>query len=374
MPFNGDFIKRHAEAVSRYADIQVIHVVRDVNGIITKNVFIEEAVKNGVSEKIIYYYSRSYRVSIYEKYRSELKYRRLYKQAISGYIAQSGLPDITHVHVGMKAGALALWLNKKKAVPYIISEHWSGFLPEAEEKIDDQPVYIRSLWAKVIAKANALSAVSACLANAIQLHYHLKHVSVIPNVVDTSAFFPAAVKSNETRFIHVSGLEELKNPKTIIEAFVIVLKTYSSAVLDIFGPDDKRLKSLVAELQVEKNIYFHSEIPQHQLAEFIRRSLALILYSGYETFGCVIIEANACGIPVLVSDIPVFHETVTEGLNGIFVKPDDPVALADRMIDMIRNRESFDSKLIAATCAKYSYEKVGMQFSNWYDKILSNRI
>ena len=374
MPFNGDFIKRHAEAVSLFDEISVIHIVRDVKGIITKDVLTEDSEKNGLAEKIIYYHTPSFGVSLFDKYWSELKYRKLYKQAVAEYMKKSGVPELAHVHVGMKAGAIALWLKKKKSVPYIISEHWSGFLPEADEKISDQPFYLRSLWKKVIKGANAISAVSSHLANAIQKQFALKQVSVIPNVVDTSIFYPADEMSNDIRFIHISGLEELKNPRTILEAFAIVIKTYPSAVLDIFGPDNKRLKNFAIELQLEKNILFHTEIPQPQLAEFVRQSLALVLYSNYETFGCVIIEANACGIPVIVSDIPVFHETVTEGVNGIFSKANDAGELAERMIEMIKTRATFDSRTIAAASSKYSYEKVGKQFSDWYHEVLSKKI
>lgn len=374
MPFNGDFIKRHAEAVSLYDDIRVIHVVRDIKGIITKDVVMEESGKNGLNEKIIYYYTPSFWVSLVDKYWSELKYRRLYKQAVTDYVRKSGTPDLVHVHVGMKAGTIARWLKKKKKIPYVISEHWSGFLPEADEKISDQPVYLRSLWKKVMAGASDFSAVSAHLANAIQQQFGIKKISVIPNVVNTSVFYPATKVSNNLRFIHISGLEELKKPKTIIEAFAIVKRAYPSAVLDIFGPGEKQLKDLATELQAEPNIHFHSEIPQQQLAEFIRQSLALVLYSSYETFGCVIIEANACGIPVVLSDIPVFHETVTEGINGIFVRPNDPGALAERMIEMIKTRASFNSQAIASASSKYGYEKVGKQFSDWYTEILSEKI
>lgn len=374
MPFNGDFIKRHAEAVSLYDDISVIHIVRDVKRIITKDVFTEESGKNGLAEKIIYYYTPSFRFSLIDKYWSEIKYRKLYKQAVIDHIKKSGVPDLAHVHVGMKGGMIARWLKKKKAVPYVISEHWSGFLPEADEKINDQPFYIRLLWKKVIAGATAISAVSEYLANAVQKHFGFKKISVIPNVVDGSVFYPAVAMSNDIRFIHISGLEELKNPTAIIEAFAIVIRTFPSAVLDIFGPGEKRLKDFAVELQAEKNIHFHSEISQSQLAEFVRQSLALVLYSSYETFGCVIIEANACGIPVVVSDIPVFHETVTEGINGIFVKPNDPGALAERMIEMIKTRSSFNCNTIAAVSSKYSYEKVGKQFSDWYHEVLSKKI
>lgn len=370
-PFNGDFIKRHAEAVCLYDNIQVIHVVRDLNGIITKDVHTDESVKDGLSEKIIYYYSPSSKFSILDKYLSEAKYRRLYKQAVNEYVNQSGLPALSHVHVGMKVGVIARWLKKKKNVPYVVSEHWTGLLQEANEKLTDLPYYFQSLWKKIFASASSFSAVSAYLANAVQKQFGLQQVVVIPNVVDTSIFYPVAVIPENIRFIHISTLEKFKNPATIIEAFAILNKTYPLAVLDIVGPEKESLKRLVGELQLEKNVQLHNEVPQRQLAEYLRQSIALVLYSSYETFGCVIIEANACGIPVIVSDIPVLHETVTDGLNGTFVKPNDPQALTDRMIEMIRTRGSYNSNAIAAASSTYSYEKVGKQFSNWYSEILS---
>ena len=79
MPFNGDFIKRHAGAASLYNDIRVIHIVRDTKGIIIKDTLTEESGKNGLTEKIIYYYTPSFWVSLFDKYWSELKYRKLYK-------------------------------------------------------------------------------------------------------------------------------------------------------------------------------------------------------------------------------------------------------------------------------------------------------
>lgn len=371
-PFNGDFIKRHAEAVSLYDDIQVIYVVKDTDGVITKDIHIEEFENEGLSEKIIYYYTQSSISSLVNKYFSEKKYRKLYKEAVSGYIKKSGTPELTHVHVGMKAGAIALWLKKEMKVPYIISEHWSGFLDEATDKISDQPFYIQSIWKKVIEASDGVSAVSKYLARAIEKKYKIDKVEIIPNVVDTRIFYPGANNSNACTFIHISGLEELKNVNQIIKAIFIVAKTYPDVMLSVFGSENSELKKLVKEMGLDKNIQFHREIPQDQLAGHLRQSMALILYSSYETFGCVIIEANACGIPVVVSDIPVFHETVAEGVNGVFAQVNNAEALAIKMIEILPNRSSFDNKIIAGESAKYSYEKIGQCFSGWYKKILKN--
>jgi hypothetical protein len=71
LPYNGDFIKRHAEAVSLYEDVYLIYVVRDVSGTITKDVLIEKSTNGGLTEKIIYYYTPSTGISMFDKFFSE---------------------------------------------------------------------------------------------------------------------------------------------------------------------------------------------------------------------------------------------------------------------------------------------------------------
>jgi glycosyltransferase involved in cell wall biosynthesis len=371
-PYNGDFIKRHAAAVSKQEDIQVIYVVRDEKGELTKEVLIENMSDGALNETIIYYYSSPKMFRFFDKLSSEKKYRRLFKQAVESYITKKGKPQLVHVHVGMKAGVIALWLKRTKRIPYVLTEHWSGFLAEAKEKLKDIPFYFRSIWSKIINEAAGCSAVSHHLASAIKTIFLGIDPVVIPNVVDTRIFFPAPRTTTGHHFIHISGLDELKNPGEILKAFGIVCQTHPSAQLEIFGSVKQDIVALASEYGLQNNVSFHPEVPQSLLAVQINNADALILYSSYETFGCVVIEANACGVPVIVSDIPVFHETVKEGENGYFVTPHSPEALAERMMDILNKKSSFDRDHISAmTGSKYSYEVIGRQFSNWYRDVLS---
>jgi glycosyltransferase involved in cell wall biosynthesis len=153
------------------------------------------------------------------------------------------------------------------------------------------------------------------------------------------------------------------------------LDKYPNTVLEVFGSTKKAIVDFSDSLQLTGKVRFHEEVPQQQLASELNQSVALILYSSYETFGCVLIEANACGVPVIVSDIPVFHENVQESLNGFFVKPHDPVALAEKMIWAIKNRPLVNSKAVRAmTGSKFSYSVVGKQFSNWYKEIIAKSV
>lgn len=373
-PFNGDFIKRHAEAVSLFEEVQVIYVARDSTGFVTKDVMTEETVQSNLTETIIYYYSPQYPL-FFDKLFSERKYRQLYKQAIRNYILKKGKPDMAHVHVAMKAGVIALWMRRTMEIPFVVSEHWSGFLEEARERFDQLPFYFRLLWRKIMKKAAGCSTVSHYLGSAVQRRFQFIETTVIPNVVNTAIFYPAVEEKKQIQFIHISGLDELKNPKEIIQAFKIVSGKYPDAILEIVGSTKKEIVQFSNSLGLAGKVRFREEVSQQLLAEQVNQSLALILYSSYETFGCVLIEANACGVPVIVSDIPVFHENVREGINGFFVNPHDPEALAGKMIWAIKNRPVIDSRAVAAmTGSKFSYSKVGEQFSNWYKEILAQSL
>lgn len=367
-PFAGDFIQRHARAASLYHDIHVIHVVRDVAGTITKDVHIEENREGRLHEQIIYYYSRPGMIPALGKLLSHARYSKLYKKNIEQYLQNNGMPDVVHVHVGMKAGLLALWLQRTRGLPYVVTEHWTGFLPEAGRRLSDLPVYLQKAWRHLLVNAAGVSAVSNYLAQHLQTIDGGIRPVIIPNVVNTDIFFPAKKeKTGVTRFIHISGMDHQKNAEDILKAFALVKAVTGSFFLDVFGPVRKELTELTSGLGLTDHVRFHGEIPQAQLVLYLQQSDALVLYSRYETFGCVIIEANACGIPVIASDIPSMQERIQEGKNGWLVKGGDPRALAGRIISFMQDPPAIDPLLMAGDCAAaYRYSTVGRQLSDWY--------
>lgn len=373
MPYNGDFIKRHAEAVSLFEDITVIHVVRDTAGQITKSVHTETKKQNNLTEVIIYYYVPSKQIEIIEKIVSFRKYKSVYKTAVTNHINENGKPDLVHVHMGMQPATVALWLNKNLHVPIIVTEHWTGFLKEAIERFSLLPFYVRRQWEKLIKKAASVSVVSEYLGKGITHLFSSANIKVFPNVVNEGVFKYSSKKQNENPvFLHVSGLDDFKNPLIILEAFKMFHIEYPGAVMNIVGSTRMEIVEKVAEMNLQDAVFFYPEMPQSELCEYMRRADALILYSKYETFGCVIIEANACGTPVIVSDMPVFHETVTEGMNGVFAGREDAQLLSEKMKWLINNRSQFNGNAISQTAlSKYGYKTVGKQFSDWYREILS---
>ena len=370
-PYNGDFIMRHAEAAGIFDDITVIHVVRDIKGEITQDVHIEKVIKGRLEEWIIYYYSNA-TIPLVQKLVSAMRFRKVFRNAIKSCIQEKGKPDLVHIHVGMNAGLLAGWLKREYQIPYVVSEHWTGFLDEATDRFEHLPSYIRRSWKRIGNSADAVHFVSDHLRKNYLKKINCQSTIVIPNVVNTSIFKPAHERPGaEPVFIHISGMDERKNPEHMLAAFSIVRKEFPAARLKIFGSRRQEIISILQELELTDFVEIHEEVSQEVLAFHTRQSIASILYSDCETFGCVIIEANACGIPVIVSDIPVFHETVEDNVNGLFVPPRQPGKLAEKMIEMIHRNTLFDHASIAARAkSRYSYVIVGKQISLWYRSVL----
>jgi glycosyltransferase involved in cell wall biosynthesis len=369
-PYDGDFIQRHAAATALFNEIEVIHVVKDADGSITKDVQETVITNSGLTERIIYYKPMKTSVSIIDRFLSSLKFKKIYRAAVKKYMQENGKPAFVHVHIAMKAGLVALWLKRKYKVPYILSEQWGGYLDGAKPNINEYNSVYRYYWKQIFKEAMASTYVSKVLEEQGKKLFNVEHTHVIPNVVNTDIFYPGQKVNNEiTRFIHISTMTWQKNPEAILAA-LHELKRTTPFEMCLYGPANDQVKELIKKFELGSCVFIRGEVPQTELAQAIRQSDALILYSRFETFGCVLIEANACGVPVIVSDIKVFHELVTEGVNGIFVEPENALSLAEKLKAFSQQKSNFNNTAIAnAASEKYNFKKIGKQFTDLYNKV-----
>lgn len=372
-PYNGDFIQRHSKAASIYNNIHVIYVVKDIYGYVTKSNKKETYDHGQLKETIIYYYIAPQKFKLLERVISLKKYLFLFSQEIKLAIHNDGKPELLHLYITFKAGILALWVSKKFKIPYVVSEQWTIYLKEAQPNFLNLPFYTRYLIKKIFSKASSVMVVSDYLGKTLQHLFTIQRPILIPNVLDDHIFYYTKHEFHtNNRFVHISNLDYQKNPEDILKAFAIVKQKGYEFSLDIIGRATIGLNQLMIDYKLTNEIHFHKEMPQIELAKFIQGSEALILFSRYETFGCVLIEANACGVPVIVSDIPVLHENVEEFSNGLFATNCDPFDLSEKIIYLINNKKLFDrEKISRKTIEKFRYEIAGMQFHTWYNKFIN---
>lgn len=367
--FDGDFIQRHARAVSIFCKVHVIYVKKDEH-LAANTISTENHLAGNLTEQIIYYNSVKTGIKLFDKFLSQRSYKKHFCSAIKHYMQASGKPQLVHVHVAMKAGVAALWMKNKWNIPYIVSEHWTAYLKDAGERIDQYPLVFRKLLKRVLEQASALTVVSKHLGRSIQIYFPGIEYSIIPNVVDTNIFYPLHIQPAETaRLIHISNMNYQKNTEAILEA-LYQIKNTTSFTMHLYGPINAHLQELISKYNLQSYVFVMGEVSQTEIAKAVQQSNALILYSRFETFGCVLIEANACGVPVIVSNLKVFHEIIEEGVNGFFVEGENPAALAEKLKEFILQKYTFDKAAIAASAAeKYNFKRVGQQFLDLYKKI-----
>jgi glycosyltransferase involved in cell wall biosynthesis len=369
---DGDFIERHAKVASLYDNIFVIHVVKSpfVNRLKIEK---EEKKYSETLNALIYYYP-SYKSfgRVIDLILSNFFFVFLHFKAYRQYVHKYGRPKGILVQTGMKAGIIAVLFRKLYNIPYLLFERWAGLLKEASPNFYDWSKPKQWLWRKVLKHSFRLITVSEYFADSINRLYYKKSYTVIPNAVDSQLFYPvqrASVSYERFRFIHISTLNWQKNFEDILRALRIVINSHPACVLEVYGPENEGINQLTIELGLQDAVMYKGEKAHSEIAKALQRSHALILYSRFESFGNVIIEANACGLPVIVSDFPVFREIVQEQITGITVRGESPDDLAEKMIWMIQHYDSFDSQNIAElTKEKYNNEKIGRMFHDLFSE------
>jgi len=373
-PFNGDFIERHALATAAFVDqLFVVAIVKD--DAMEKGA--TEIVKKQTGNLIVYtvYYGRG-RFGLAEKLLSFRKYFSLQKKIYQLIANEFGRPDLVHVHVPMKAGLFAQYLERKYDIPYVVTEHWAGYNRLCRPNIFDLGKTFIKLNNLVLKNARVLLPVSNDLGKMINDDFTTINYRVVPNVVDTTIFFPADKKENDVlQLIHVSTMGYQKNMEAVVAALVLWKQKGGRFELNCYGPVNKKLVKLVQQQSLAQQVFFHGELAQPLIAKAMQQSDALILYSRYETFGCVLIEANACGIPVIVSNLPVFHELVQQDVNGVFAEGDNPPALASALAAFDTDKNKFNKSNIAeAARQRFSYQTIGQQIKDVYVELLKDKL
>jgi glycosyltransferase involved in cell wall biosynthesis len=362
----GDFIQRHAQACSLYTPVHVIHVKKssDSNTQSTNNT---SATYPNLTETIIYY--KFINLGGIERIFSYLYSLWLYYRQVKSHIRQHGKPSYLHVHVMLRCGLVALYYKWLFSIPFIVTEHNSAYMPGAE-KYAKGITWLNYLPLKLItAQANTVTCVSNALAQEIQKKFRVRQMVVIPNVVNTVVFNPPtnALGLPACTFLHISALTPQKNPGQMLQAFAQLKHHYHCPFnVWIVGPEAPALKQMAIALNLQDNITWLPETTQQTLAGYMQQASALVLYSRYETFGCVNIEAMACGLPVIASDIPVFREYLQQGITAWFAQPDNPGALAAILYEFATHQPNINKKNIAEKAHAFSYAVIGKKIAGLY--------
>jgi len=214
-----------------------------------------------------------------------------------------------------------------------------------------------------------------------------KKLVVVRNGIDVSEVGSYASLGQEKRaewgfgpqeFVigNVARLIPLKDQETLIRAVSQVCKRHSSVSLVIIGggPLEKNLKQLVRNLGLQNHVIFLGNVSQTEVYKTLYALDVFVMTSLWEGLSAAVLEAMAAELPVILTDIPSFRETIENGVSGKLVPPKDPDALADAILEMIGSPEKCVEMGTAAkrrVSKEFSIEKSAEGYQRLYRDLLA---
>lgn len=265
------------------------------------------------------------------------------------YVERHGVPDLLHAQSGRWAGAAAARIGTRYGLPYVLTEHFSGLLRNAVFP-----------WRWPLVREGydgpgALTAVSTPLRRAVSDHglAPASDVEIHPNLAPARFFRPPSSGRPSPppfRFVTIARLRPSKNVSGLLEAFARVVSSGPGRdTLTIIGdgPERVRLEGQARGFGLEDQVRFLGECDREAVRDELGRAHGFVLPSHHETFGVVLLEAMATGLPVVATASGGPEDLVTPD-TGLLVPPGDPEALAEGLRTLRRRWSSFDPDAIRA--------------------------
>jgi N-acetyl-alpha-D-glucosaminyl L-malate synthase BshA len=272
--------------------------------------------------------------------------------------------DLLHVHYAIPHASAAYFAReilKKQGrdIPYITTLHGTDITLVGRDQTY-APVVTFS-----INESDAITAVSKNLREETYKHFKIeKDIHVIPNFVDTSKFrqtdkehFKKMLAPNGERILaHVSNFRKVKRVEDVIRIFEKVHQKIPSKLLMIGdGPERQSAEELCKVLGICNDIRFLGK--QEQMDEILSITDLFLLPSQYESFGLSALEAMACGVPVISTNVGGLPEININGKTGFLNDVGDVVAMADNAFYILEDEERLESFKDAAIAHAREFEK-----------------
>lgn len=365
-PVKAVWVREHAKAVRLYDDVLVLHCVgSDLN---LKRLWRTEQETNERLREGIPTYRVWYRPSPIPK-TSYFIYLWSIFRTFQHIVDEGFRPDIIHVHI-YDAGGPAVLIGKLNRIPVVVTEHFSSFPRRLLSSLDVVKAWLAFRWAKRVLP------VSSALQKAIE-HYGIHaHFQVIPNVADTTLFFPPShlrEDMNPKRILFVGQLAPVKGVPYLLQALSRLGQKRDDWHLDIVGDGDARMEyeRLAVDLKLGDKVAFHGLKTKQEVADFMRRADLFVLPSLCETFSAPAIEALATGTPLLATRCGGPEEFVIKDV-GLLVPPGDADTLCNGLDYMLDNLHLYSCKRISQyAIERFSPELVGAKLHAVYQSLIS---
>ena len=309
--------------------------------------------------------------------------------------------DLVHLHALKRVGGIGRTVARMRGIPYVVSVHGGVYdVPAAEAASMLEPTAGAFEWGKalgwavgsrrVLDDADAVLCLGPEEAARVRERHPRTRVEVLPNGVDPARFAGGdgaafrqrhAIPAGAPVVLTVGRIDPQKDQRTAILALAALTATHPEARLVLAGPVTdaayrERLAADAASAQVAGRVVFAGGLSGTDVADAYRAADAFLLPSRHEPFGIVVLEAWAAGLPVVatrVGGIPSFAE---DGRDCLLVEPGDPVAAAEALRTLLRDRGRAAGLASAGrdkALGSYTWDAVTRRLAALYEELVRQR-
>jgi len=266
--------------------------------------------------------------------------------------------------------APAVWIGRLRGVPVVVNYRGG----EAAAFLAKSVRFVKP----TLARASALAVPSGFLQE-IFARYGFA-ATVLPNVVDTRRFSPvgpAADRPGSPHLVVARNLEAIYDIGSAIRAFARVRAKHPGASLSVAGtgPELPALLTLAKSLGVEAATRFTGRLERDQMAALYRSADVVVNPSRVDNMPNSVLEALACGVPVVSTDVGGVPYIVEDRRTAMLVQPGNHEAMADAVLDLVQERGRAEAltKAGLAEVQRYTWANVRGVLADLYHRALLRR-
>jgi glycosyltransferase involved in cell wall biosynthesis len=250
---------------------------------------------------------------------------------------------VVHTH-SSKTGFLGRIAARLAGIPKIVHTVHGFSFPAAKSKLSKFIFFAMEWLAKFATHELIVLNQSDYDISIKQLKYNENVVTIVPNGVNVCKFKPNSIVNMTLRIVMVGRLWEQKNPMCLLLASKLLLEKYDNIEIDFIGDGDLRVE-MQAYIDLHKLSNKVKILGWSNKVEKLLPSYDLfVLPSLWEGMPLAILEAQACGLPAIVSDIPGNADLVIDGVNGLLFETNNHIQLF-KLIEKMYLTDDFRLKL-----------------------------
>jgi len=298
-------------------------------------------------------------------------------------------PDIVHFHHPFLLSSPAIMYGKKLGIPKILTLHtqyeqYAYYVSPVPERITQEA--IKMIISNLAYKTDCITTPSDSMKKIMENYGIKNRIEVIPNAIHLISFKEDDeskrteikkkynLKEDDKIILFVGRIAREKSIDKIIEALAIIKRKGISKVKLLIvgrGPAMDELKQLIQSLGIEEEVIFTGAVSNEEIQHYYKMAYLFTITSTSESFGIVIIEALASGIPVLAVRAPGAVDILTDEVDGLLTE-NNVEQFANALEKLIREpelREKLSHEALK-TSKKYNIDIISEKMINLYQEVI----